>query len=271
LTAEGFLARNIAVFTSALESIVVNEELSRARGALQSIDPRVKLSTFLLFAVVASLARSIWVLAALFVLVVACALLGKIPLQFFIKRVLLFLPFSAIIALPALFITPGEPLLHLGTRVVMTGQGARTAGFLLLRVVDSASLGLLLVLSTPWNSILAALRWFRMPSVVVEILGMTYRYIFVLIHTANSAFLSRRSRSLGTLSAAENRRWLARALASIMGKTQHMSEQVYLAMLARGYHGEFYSLNRLKFGRLDCLWLGSALAVAFGLLWTNYR
>jgi cobalt/nickel transport system permease protein len=100
---------------------------------------------------------------------------------------------------------------------------------------------------------------------------MTYRYIFVLIHTANSAFLGRSSRSLGTLSGVENRRWLARTLASIMGKTQHMSEQVYLAMLARGYHGEFYSLNRLKIGTLDWLWLGSALAVAFGLLWTSYR
>jgi len=37
--------------------------------------------------------------------------------------------------------------------------------------------------------VLAALRWVRMPALIVDILGMTYRYMFLLLHSANSMFL----------------------------------------------------------------------------------
>ena len=91
---------------------------------------------------------------------------------------------------------------------------------------------------------------------------MTYRYIFLLLHTANSMFLARRSRSLGSFSGAENRRWLSRTLASTMAKSQHLSEEVYLAMAARGYQGEIFTLNRLQFRNRDYWWLGFTLIVA---------
>jgi cobalt/nickel transport system permease protein len=268
---DGFLTRNIAGLTSALESVVLNEELARSRGLLQRLDPRVKLFSLILFVVIVGLSRSIWLLVALFLIALICVALARINPSFFLKRVLLFLPFSAIVALPALFITPGDALLQVGTRVIITFQGAHTAGFLLLRVMDSVSFGLLLILTTPWNGLLLALRWFRLPGVLVDVLGMTYRYIFLLLHTANAMFLARRSRSLGVFSAAENRRWLARAMAATMAKAQHMSEEVYLAMLSRGYQGEFYSLNRLAMGRLDIFWLLGVAGVAAALLWSIYR
>jgi cobalt/nickel transport system permease protein len=271
LSQEGFLNRNIAGLSSALESVILNEELAHTRGLLQSLDARVKLSTFILLSVIVGLARSVWILGSILALVLVLDLLARIRPAFFIKRVLLFLPFTAIIALPALFITPGDALLQVGSRVIITVQGAHTAGFLLLRVLDSISFGMLLILTTPWNNILLALRWFRLPAVMIDILGMTYRYIFLLLHTTNSMFLARQSRSLGTFSGAENRRWLARTMASTMSKAQHLSEEVYLAMLSRGYQGEIYSLNRLAFRNRDFLWLAVALLMAAALLWSTYR
>ncbi len=268
---DGFLTRNIAGLTAALESVILNEELSRTRGLLQGLDPRVKLLTLVLLIVNVGLARSFWIFGTLLALVILLDYLSGIPMGFFIRRVLLFLPFTAIIALPALFITPGSPLLQTGSRVIITVQGAQTAGFLLLRVMDSVSFGLLLVLTTPWSGILQALRWFRLPAIVVDILSMTYRYIFLFLHTANALFLARRSRSLGTFSATENRRWLTRALGSTLARSQHLGEEVYLAMLARGYQGEIYSLERLRWRQRDHLWLIAVLAVCGALLWSIYR
>ena len=225
----------------------------------------------MLLIVIVGLARDFWILGIIFGLAMALEYLTKIPPGFFIKRVLLFLPLTAIIALPALFITPGDPLWQVGSRVIITVQGAHTAGFLMLRVMDSISCGMLLILTTPWNRILLALRWFRLPAVLIDILGMTYRYIFLFLHTANSMFLARRSRSLGTFSASENRRWLTRSLGATLAKSQHFSEEVYLAMLARGYQGEIYSLNRLQLRTRDYLWLGLILGVAAILIWSIYR
>jgi cobalt/nickel transport system permease protein len=271
LSQEGFLAKNIAGLTSALESLVLNEELARTRGLLQGLDPRVKLFTFILLIVIAGLAQSLWILLVILAMAVAIDVLAKIPPVFFIKRVLLFLPFTVIIALPALFITLGDPLWHIGGRVIVTAQGAHTAGFLLLRVLDSISFGMLLIITTPWNAVLQALRWFRLPAVLCDILGMTYRYIFLFLHTTNSMFLARRSRSLGTFSGAENRRWLARSLGSTLAKSQHLSEEVYLAMLSRGYQGEIFTMNRLQFRRRDYVWTGCIITAAAVLLWSNYR
>ncbi|MGD0794711.1 MAG: cobalt ECF transporter T component CbiQ [Dehalococcoidales bacterium] len=268
---EGFLTKNISSFTHLLESVISTENLCRAQGLLQGLDPRVKVVTLVLFIVIVGLARSLSILAIIFILVLTLSFLSKVSLVFFLKRVFLFIPiFAAVIAIPALFITPGLPLVTIVGKVIITEQGARTAGLLFLRVTDSLSFGVLLILTTPWTSLLAALRWLRMPSLLVDILGMTYRYIFLLLHNTNSMFLARRSRTIGSFSSGENRRWLARALTTTMAKSQHLSEEVYLAMLSRGYQGEIRVLNDFKMKLRDFLWIAFALIAASILLWSNH-
>jgi cobalt ECF transporter T component CbiQ len=263
-----FLGNNISAFTGTMESMIGTEHLCRADGLLQPLDPRVKLITTFLFILIVGLARSLPILVVMLALVLCLALLSRVPPLFFLKRVLLFVPFTAVIAIPALFITPGEPLISLG-RGIVTTQGARTAALLVLRVMDSISLGMLLILTTPWNSVLQGLRRLRVPALVVNILGMTYRYLFVLLHAVNSMFLARRSRLIAASSAAENRRWLGRSLAATMGKSQHLSEEVYLAMISRGYQGEARVLDNLRLGRRDLLWAAFAVTASTLLLWVN--
>jgi cobalt/nickel transport system permease protein len=272
VSGEGFLARNIAGFSRALESIILSENLCRFPGLVQALDPRIKIVTFVLFIVVVGLARSLWILGVIFFLILALSLLSRVPTGFFLKRILLFVPiFTILIAVPALFITPGNPLVYIAGKAVISEQGARTAGLLVLRVTDSLSLGVLLILTTSWTKLLAALRWLHMPAVIVDILGMTYRYIFLLLHTTNSMFLSRRSRTLGSFSAAENRRWLARALTATLTRSQHLSEEVYLAMLSRGYQGEIRMLNDFRTSCRDYLWTAFVLMFSAALLWGNSR
>jgi len=270
LNGEGFLTRNISAFTRTLESVIVTEDICRIPGLLQSLDPRGKLVTFVLFIVIIGLVKNPATLAIIFGLILIFCLLSKIPLGFFLKRVLLFIPiFTIVIALPALFITPGSPLVTLGSKVIITTQGVRTAGLLFLRVTDSLSFGVLLILTTPWTKILLALRWLRMPAILVDIIGMTYRYIFLLLHTTNTMFLARRSRTLGGFSSSENRRWLARTLTTVMAKSQHLSEAVYSAMISRGYQGDIRMLSDLKLYRRDFLWMLFTILAAAILLWSN--
>jgi cobalt/nickel transport system permease protein len=267
---EGFLAGNISGFASALESVILNEESLRRPGLLQKLDPRVKLFICLLSIAIVGLARSFWILGILFAIILALDLMAKLPLGFFVKRVFLFVPFTAAVAVPALFITPGNATVNLLGKVVITAQGLHTAGFLMVRVIDSVSFGMLLILTTRWTDVLTALRWFRLPALLVDILAMTYRYIFVLLHTANSMFLARRSRTIGGFSGRENRRWLGRSLASTMVKAQHLGEEVYLAMASRGYQGEIRVLGDLKLERRDLISIVLAGLAATILLWSNH-
>ena len=76
----------------------------------------------------------------------------------------------------------------------MHRDGLGAAGVFVLRVCVSVSLAILLILTTQWADILKSLRVFRVPSVFILILAMTYRYIFLFLHTANGMFLARKSR-----------------------------------------------------------------------------
>ena len=88
----------------------------------------------------------------------------------------------------------------------ITAQGLTTAGFLILRAEASATLALLLVFTTPWTHILKALRIFHVPLVFVAALGMTFRYILLLLETAHEMFESRKSRTVGFMNSGEYRR-----------------------------------------------------------------
>ena len=170
--------------------------------------------------------------------------------------------FTGVLILPALFITPGPALLHLPLGLVITRTGLTTALFLLLRVSTSLSLTMLLILTTAWNTVLSALGVLRVPDVFILILGMTYRYIYLLLHIASDMFLSRKSRTVGNLTTAEARHILASVSATLLSKSLNLSSEVYLAMQSRGFRGSIVTLKPFRMQRRDWLWLLFFLIVA---------
>jgi cobalt/nickel transport system permease protein len=249
--------------TETLERSLLAEDISRRPGLFQSLDPRVKVAAVLALLVAVSLSYRLVVIAGVYGLALLLALRSAVPPGVFLKRVWLALPFfTGLVALPALFITPGPPLLALPLGLVITRTGLNTVLFLLLRVSTSVSLTLLLVLTTPWNTILGALTVLRVPDVFILMLGMTYRYMLLLLHTANDMFLSRKSRVVGRLNTAQERGLLAASSAALLGKSLHLSSEVYLAMQSRGYPGSIVPRKPLRMQKRDGLWLCAFLGVA---------
>jgi len=248
--------------TETLERGLFAEEISLRPGLLQSLDARVKVVAVLALLIGVNLSHSLWVILGLYLLTFGLALASGIPADTFIRRVWLTLPFfTGILILPALFITPGPALMHLPFGLIITHTGVITALFLLLRVSTSLSLTMLLILTTPWNTVLSALGVLRVPDVFILILGMTYRYIYLLLHMANDMFLSRKSRAVGHLDAAEDRRMLAAISATLLGKSLDMSSEVYLAMQSRGFRSAIVTLKPFKMHRRDWFWLTGFLVV----------
>ena len=77
----GFIERTIKELAEATERTLYAEELARADGLLQPLDPRVKLVGLLALILAAALARNILVILALFGLGVLLALLSRVPLR----------------------------------------------------------------------------------------------------------------------------------------------------------------------------------------------
>ncbi|MBI5030374.1 MAG: cobalt ECF transporter T component CbiQ [Chloroflexi bacterium] len=267
----GFFEKTLGDITGTLEQTLFAEEISRQAGLLQSLDPRTKLIGALALLLAISLSHNLIVILALYILTLPMAYASRVPMGFYLKRVWMFMPFfTGIVALPALFspFSPGTPFITLidlaSPRIFLaiTQPGVITAAFLLLRVGASVSIAVLLILTTRWTTLLKALRVLRVPQIFVLILGMTYRYIYVLLHAANNMFLARQSRVVGRVSSSDNRRWLANSMGMLFAKSYELSDQVYLAMQSRGFRGEAQVMESLMWRSADWMWLAIFVIVA---------
>jgi cobalt/nickel transport system permease protein len=258
------LEHTLRSITETLERALFAEEISTRKGLFQSLDARVKVLSVFALLLSVSISHNLLVIGGLYLFVFILAWFSAIPADFFIKRVWLALPFfTGTIAFPALFITPGPALVHLPLGLVITQTGVNTVLFLLLRVSTSVSLTLLLILTTPWNTVLSALNILRVPDVFILILGMTYRYIYLLLRVANDMFLSRKSRVVGHMSTSDNQKMLAAISGTLLNKSLNLSSEVYLAMQSRGFRGSIVTLKPFKMGSKDWVWLSVFLIVTF--------
>lgn len=255
----GFVQNTLEGLHSAMERALYAESSAARAGMLQRLDPRVKVAGMLALVVGVALSAKLWLIAAIFLLAVSLAVLSAVPIRLLASRAWLgALIFSGAIAVPALFLTPGTLLGGLP----VTLQGVRTAAFLLLRAETATTLMLVLACSTPWTHILKAMRIFRVPVVFVVILGMTCRYILLLLETAHEMFESRKSRTVNRMTPAESRRLAISSSGVLLHKTLGMSGDVYLAMQARGFRGEVYVLDEFRMQALDWFALAAFATIA---------
>jgi cobalt ECF transporter T component CbiQ len=264
-----FVERTIAGLAGAMERALYAEELAKADGLLQRLDPRVKVVGLLALVVAAALARHILVILGLFGVAIALALLSRVPIRTLATRLWVgALLFTGMLALPAIFITPGQALYRLPLLGwPITAQGLGAAAYLITRVVTAATFSMLLILCTPWAQVLKALRVLRVPVVFVVILGMTYRYIFLMLQIAQDMFESRQSRMVGTLDGADRRRLASASVGVLLSKSIQLSGDVYLAMLSRGFRGEIYTLDDFQMRARDWIALAGLLAIATLAFW----
>jgi cobalt/nickel transport system permease protein len=266
----GWVEQTLAGITGNIERAIFTERHARIDAFLQRVDPRAKLGIFLALLLGASLTSSYVVLIALYALTVAAAVASRIPTDFFVKRVWLGIPlFAGIVVIPAIFFIPGPRLFDLAVgpiHVAPSVPGILGAILFIGRVGVSVSLAVLLVMTTPWADVLKSLRAVRVPQVFVLILSMTYRYIFLFLHTVNGIFLARKSRIVARTRGAEQRRWIGETMGNLIGRSFKMSNDVYAAMLARGFSGEMRSYSTFRMAGRDWLLLVACPAIVILLL-----
>ena len=271
MSRRGFVEHTIEGLYQAIERTVEAEASARRGGLLQPLDPRVKvaglLALILASVLAARLARNRRHLrrrrpagrAIAHPAAPGCR--ARVDGRAF---------FTGAVALPALFLTPGPPLYRipiLGWAI--TAPGATSAAFLILRAETASTLALLLVLTTPWAHVLKALRIFRVPVVFVVMLGMTSRYILLLVETAHEMFESRQSRTVGKLTSADRRRMAVASAGVLLGRTLQLGGDVYLAMQARAFRGEVYLLDDFRMTAADWLALATFAALASTAVWAG--
>ena len=159
-----------------------------------------------------------WIYLFISLVLVTVSVLSKIPWRFLIGRLLFLEPFALGIAVMSLF-------QHHGTII-----------FLSILIKSTVCLFTLILLSntTPFSEILVLARTIGVPSLLLTVLALTYRYLFVLI---DESLRLRQARDSRMFVIRKTHTWLS--LTSLLGqlfiRSTERSERIYAAMISRGW------------------------------------
>lgn len=104
------------------------------------------------------------------------------------------------------------------------------------RILGAVSLILLLSMTTPVDSLLKALSWFRVPRTWTDVALLTYRYIFVLLEDAYVVYSAQRVR-LGYLGVNRSFQSFGTLAGAIVIRAYDQAMATSQAMRLRGYAG----------------------------------
>ena len=181
----------------------------------------------------------------------ACAL-GRIPISYVLLRAVGVLPFSILAALWLPFSQQGQTLALLDGRIHLSVAGLWLFAGVVMKSFLGAGTAMWLISTTPFSSLLRGLRKMGAPVLVVDMLALTYRYLFVLVGEALR--LRRAAAARGY-----RPRWLGQALligrlvGRLFVRSYERAERIYGAMILRGFTGRMPASRPLHFQARDAV------------------
>jgi cobalt/nickel transport system permease protein len=224
------------------------DRLSSLDSPIHRLDPRAKLLTTLVFLVTVISFDKHEVLALLpfSLFPVALMALGKLPVGYLVRKLVVVAPFAFFVAIANPFLDR-EPLLLLGPIPISGGWVSFTS--ILLRFALTVGAALALIATTSFSGVCLALNRMGVPQIMAVQLLFLHRYIFVLTGEAARLVRARALRSFG------GRGLGMRVFASMVGqlllRTFARAQRIHLAMLSRGFDGEIRLMKPLVIGRAE--------------------
>ena len=221
-----------------------NDPYRAGSSLIHRLDSRVKTLCALAFVAAASLLPfGEWLHYGLLLGVpLLASALARLGPGYVLRRSFVALPFAlAAVTLP--FTVPGPTFTLLGG-LTLSIEGTIRFLSIVLKSWISVQMVILLVATTSFPDLLWGLRSLRVPRVLVSIVGLMYRYSFVLADEAGRLMRARASRS-GQRDGAKSGGgliWRGQVTGGMVGnlalRSFERSERIYDAMVARGYTGE---------------------------------
>jgi len=229
----GVIGRSVESITGALRAVFTAEQVAAADGVLQRRDPRVTLVAVAGLAVAVMITRTIAVTLVFAGLTLALAWLSAVPLRRLLARAAVVPLVSALIVLPQAVLLPGEVLAS-AFGLAVTDAGIAYVVLFTLRVGVGVALLSLIVLTTPFSAIIAALRQLWVPVALVWVIAVTYRYLFLFFDELQRLVLARNSRTRGESTLRGGWRDGRRVAGTFLLRTLDRGERVGRGMRARG-------------------------------------
>lgn len=240
-----FIDKTLKDINKILKDALLFEEIKES--FLSKINEKIKVVSLLFLLVFLSFFQKLNSIIVLYLFSIYLGYIGKIDIKVLLRRTWIFIPFfTLIIAIPSIFMIPGK--LSLG----FTREGLMSAIRFILRVATSISYIQIFILTTPWTKIFSGLRGMGIPSLIITILLITYRYILLLLKIAEDLHLAKKSRTIN-INWKREQSWIGNTIGILAVKTHELSKEVSQGMISRGITKELVFLNNSKISNKDIL------------------
>jgi cobalt/nickel transport system permease protein len=250
-----FLDHTLQKLAEFIKAGYVQAEMASKNGLLQKLDARTKLVFLLSFVVLTSFLRHIPSLAIILVFILALYSLSGLNLITSLQKA--FWPlffYGFVIISPAMLniVSGGEIKLkliqfehehsfwiyHIPASIGISMEGIQLVTKLFLKISNSILLTFLIINTTSFAEIIKALRMFKMPDIILLSITLSYKFIFILSQTTEETYFALRSRWLKHNTDMESSRIIAGRIAYVFRKSWIKYEEIYRAMIARGFSGK---------------------------------
>ncbi len=276
-----FIDKGIHHLADVIKTGYLQSETSSEDYFFQKIDARIKVLFLLFFVILVSLKKELWSEALIGIFVFILTSVARLNVFALYKRVLFWsFIFGVLTALPSAFnvITKGElifPIIRLSEshrfwvyqipqEIGITREGIFVVMMLSLRVMNSLSLSFFVLYTTPFPEIIKALKIFKVPDSLLMIVTLSYKYIFILAKMVEDMHLAKKSRLVGQATHAEARKWIAGRMSFLFIKSRKRCEEIFKAMLGRGFSGNINTYRVKKLRARD--WVAGAIFFSVGIL-----
>ena len=224
------------------------------------LDSRVKLVVLVIFtALVLSVPRhSLSILACYAVGPFAMLVIGRIPIRFALKHIMIVSPFILVLALSCVFYGKAPAAARFGPFEIHTTTGWLQCFNILAKFVVTMLALIALVSTTRFSELLSGLEKLYVPKLLVVQLGFLYRYIFVLIDSAHHILRARAGRKLRYLGAGAELKTAGSMVGSLLIRSIDTAERISMAMQARGFDGIFRTYSKMRITSRDYLFCAAA-------------
>jgi cobalt/nickel transport system permease protein len=189
--------------------------------------------------------------------------LGNLPPGYIARKVALLCPFALVVGMfNPLF--DRSVLVHLGPLDISGGWVSFTS--IIIRAILTVGAALILVGITGFPAICQALERLGVPQLFAVQLLFLHRYLFVLTEEGTRVARARELRSCGKKGVGISS--FGPLVGHLLLRTWGRAERIHVAMLARGFSGEFHTRREFRFGGRELLFLcgWSALFITLRLL-----
>jgi cobalt/nickel transport system permease protein len=233
---------------------------------LSRLDPRWKLAAILVAVVATVLLQTPAAALGSLAGAMGLAAMSRLPLRWLLVRLggtALFLALFTV-WLPFLLHDNG-PVWHIGPFSI-SWYGTRVALRLIAKTVAIVTLMLVLLATAPLHVTLQAAYSLRMPSLLVHLALLTYRYVFLLADEFGRLRVALRVRGYRNRATLHSYRTIGNVAGTLLVRSAERAERVGQAMRCRGFDGRFRSLAQFQTRPVDVLLFALVSVSAAALL-----